>query len=97
MKAHATQNGAPGRIKFRDINGDGIINLDDRTIIGSPHPSFTGGLDFGMRRGNFDLSATVFGSYGNDIFENQMEFYVFREFDANVKRICWRIRGDPTT
>ena len=56
--AHATQDGAaPGRIKFRDVNGDGIINLDDRTIIGNPHPNFTGGLDFGTRRGNFDLSA----------------------------------------
>jgi TonB-linked SusC/RagA family outer membrane protein len=86
VQSHATQNGAPGRIKFRDINGDGTINLDDRTIIGSPHPDFTGGLDLGIRRGNWDLSATVFGSYGNDIFENQKEFYVFREFDANVKQ-----------
>lgn len=87
VKAHATQDGAQeGRIKFRDVNGDGRINLDDRTVIGSPHPSFSGGLDLGMRRGSWDLSATVFGSYGNDIFENQMEFYVFREFDANVKK-----------
>ena len=86
VAAHATQDGAaPGRIKFRDVNGDGKIDVNDRTIIGSPHPNFTGGVDFGMRRGNFDLSATVFGSYGNKIFENQMEFYVFREFDANVK------------
>ena len=87
VKAHATQDGAaPGRIKFRDVNGDGKINLDDRAIIGSPHPDFTGGLDLGFRRGNFDLSATLFGSYGNDIFENQMEFYVFREFQTNVKK-----------
>ena len=87
VKAHATQDGAaPGRIKFRDVNGDGKINLDDRTIIGSPHPNFTGGMDFGFRRGNWDLNATMFGSYGNKIFENQMEFYVFREFDANVKK-----------
>jgi len=86
VKSHATQDGAaPGRIKFRDVNGDGKIDLSDRTIIGSPHPNFTAGVDFGMRRGNFDLSATLFGSYGNKIFENQMEFYVFREFDANVK------------
>ena len=87
VSSHATQDGAaPGRIKFRDVNGDGKINLDDRAVIGSPHPNFTGGLDLGMRRGNFDVSATVFGSYGNKIFENQMEFYVFREFDANVKQ-----------
>jgi TonB-dependent starch-binding outer membrane protein SusC len=87
VQAHATQDGAaPGRIKFRDVNGDGKVNLDDRTVIGSPHPSFTAGLDLGARRGNFDVSATIFGSFGNDIFENQMEFYVFREFSANVKK-----------
>ncbi len=75
---------AEGRMKFKDVNGDGVINDADRTIIGSPHPNFTGGLDLGLRRGQFDMSATFFGSYGNKIFENQMEFYVFREFETNV-------------
>ncbi len=95
VTAHATQDGAaPGRIKFRDVccgpNGervpDGKINASDQTIIGSPHPNFTAGVDFGARRGNWDASATVFGSYGNKIFENQMEWYVFREFSTNVKK-----------
>jgi TonB-linked SusC/RagA family outer membrane protein len=80
------QDGAAmGRIKFKDINGDGVINLDDRTIIGSPHPNFTAGLDLGARRGSWDASATFFGTFGNKIFENQKEFYVFREFDTNVR------------
>ena len=87
VKAHAAQDGAaPGRIKFRDVNGDGKISLDDRTIIGSPHPKFTGGVNFGARKGSFDLTGTVFGTYGNKIFENQMEFYVFQEFSANVRK-----------
>jgi len=76
---------APGRIKFRDLNGDGEITGADKTIIGNPHPSFTAGLDMGARRGHWDLNATVFGSFGNDIFENQKEFYVFQEFSTNVK------------
>ena len=47
---HATQDGAaPGRIKFSDVNGDGQVTLADRTIIGSPHPDFTAGLDLGLR------------------------------------------------
>jgi TonB-linked SusC/RagA family outer membrane protein len=87
VAAHATQDGAaPGRIKFRDVNGDGVVDDNDRTIIGSPHPKFTAGLDLGARRGNFDVSATVYGTYGNKIFENQMEFYVFREFETNVRK-----------
>ena len=77
---------APGRIKFRDVNGDGTVTLADRTIIGSPHPDFTAGLDLGVRRGNWDLSATLFGTFGNDIFENQKEFYVFRKFSTNVRK-----------
>jgi TonB-linked SusC/RagA family outer membrane protein len=77
---------APGRFKFKDTNGDGIVNAADRTIIGDPHPDFTAGLDLGLRRGNFDLNATFFGSFGNDIFENQKEFYVFRQFETNVRK-----------
>lgn len=77
---------APGRFKFKDVNGDGIVNAEDRTIIGNPHPDFTAGLDLGLRRGNWDLNATFFGSFGNDIFENQKEFYVFREFETNVRK-----------
>ena len=77
---------APGRFKFKDINGDGVVTAADRTIIGNPHPDFTAGLDLGLRRGNFDLNATFFGSFGNDIFENQKEFYVFRQFETNVRK-----------
>jgi len=85
--AHAAQPGAqPGRIKFRDVNGDGKITADDRTIIGSPHPKFTGSLDLGYRYGNFDISGTVFGTFGNKIFDNQKEWYVFREFSTNVRK-----------
>jgi TonB-dependent starch-binding outer membrane protein SusC len=87
VAAHATQDGAaPGRIKFRDVNRDGKITLDDRAVIGSPHPNFTSGINLGLHRGNWDLNTALFGSYGNKIFENQMEFYVFREFSANVKK-----------
>jgi TonB-linked SusC/RagA family outer membrane protein len=92
------QDGAAiGRIKFKDLNGDGKIDdTGDRTIIGNPHPSFTAGLDLGTKRGNFDLSATFFGSFGNDIFENQKEFYVFREFDTNVKKDLLENSWTPT-
>ena len=87
VASHATQDGAaPGRIKFRDVNGDGKITLDDRTIIGSPHPKFTAGFNAGVFHGNWDLHATLFGTYGNKIFENQMEWYVFREFETNVRQ-----------
>jgi len=73
-----------GRIRFVDVNGDGVINAGDRTIIGSPHPDFTGGLDLGFRMGAWDFSATIFGSFGADIYDAQKDFYVFRDFSTNV-------------
>jgi TonB-dependent starch-binding outer membrane protein SusC len=87
VAAHPPQVGkAPGRIKFRDTNGDGTVTLADATIIGSPHPDFTGSLDLGFRWRLFDLSATIFGSFGNDIVDIQKEFYVFRNFSTTVRR-----------
>jgi TonB-linked SusC/RagA family outer membrane protein len=85
VASHATQAGAaPGRIKFQDLNGDGKIDLADRTVIGSPHPSFTAGLDLGARWRDFDVSSTLFGTFGNKIFDAQKQFYVFRNFSTNV-------------
>lgn len=87
VAAHAQQDGAaPGRLKFRDVNGDGQITLADRTIIGSPHPDFTAGLDLSLRRGSWDISATFYGTFGNQIFDVQKEFYVFRNFSTNVRK-----------
>lgn len=84
---HATQDGAaPGRIRFVDVDGDGAITAADRTIIGDPHPDFTGGLDLGVQWRNWDFSATLFASIGNDIFDVQKEFYVFRNFSTNVRK-----------
>src|SRR5690606_12742872 len=34
----------PGMVRFKDIDGDGVINQNGRTIIGNPHPKHTGGL-----------------------------------------------------
>jgi hypothetical protein len=87
VAAHATQDGAaPGRIRFVDLDEDGQITADDRTIIGSPHPDFTAGLDLSVQIGRWDFSATVFGTFGNEIWDVQKEFYVFRNFSTNVRR-----------
>ena len=76
----------PGRIKFLDVNGDHHITSADRAVIGSPHPDFTAGLDLGFRWGSWDLSATLFGTFGNQIFNYQKYWYIFRVFDTNVRR-----------
>ncbi|HEY6102450.1 MAG TPA: SusC/RagA family TonB-linked outer membrane protein [bacterium] len=75
-----------GRIKFKDLDGDGHITAADRAVIGSPHPKFTGGLDLAVRHGGWEFSATLFGTFGNKIFNVQKYWEVFRYFDTNVRK-----------
>ncbi|QDK78308.1 TonB-dependent receptor [Spirosoma sp. KCTC 42546] len=63
---------AIGTIKFKDVNGDGVItnggDADDRTILGSPFPKFTYGITNDLKYGHFDFSITGSGSYGNQLW-----------------------------
>lgn len=66
----------PGSIRFKDLDGDGVINIDrDRTIIGNPTPKFTGGLAQQFTYKNWDMSLFLNFSYGNQIYNaNKVEF-----------------------
>lgn len=66
---HATQTGrGVGRIRYRDLNGDNIINnAFDRTWIGNPNPDFIYGLNLGLGYKGFDLSAFFQGVSGNSL------------------------------
>lgn len=59
-----------GFFKYKDVNGDDTITTLDRTFIGSPLPDFTYGLNIGLTYKNFDLSAFIYASQGNQIFNN---------------------------
>ncbi len=69
VDAHATQEGAaPGRFRFVDIDGNGVIDLNDRTSIGNPIPDFTGGITFKVNWRNFDAQVYGYGLVGNEIY-----------------------------
>lgn len=57
-----------GDIKFVDRNNDNIINDQDKTIIGNPNPEFFGGIYTALSYKNFQLSAMINYSLGNDAF-----------------------------
>ena len=57
----------PGDLKYQDLNKDGKIGEEDRTMIGNPHPDFTFGITLGAEYKNFDFSAFFQGSVGNDV------------------------------
>lgn len=61
-------NAAPGDIKFRDINGDGIINSSDKVKIGEYLPDFTYGINMTANWKNFDASLFLQGVQGNQIY-----------------------------
>jgi len=61
-------NAQAGDIKFKDVNGDGVINTKDRTFIGSPHPDLMLGFNVNLKYKNFDLGMFFNGSFGNDIY-----------------------------
>lgn len=56
-----------GWINFVDLNGNGYIDDDDRTIIGNPNPDFTYGFSTSFSYKRWTLSASFSGSYGNDV------------------------------
>lgn len=57
-----------GDVKYKDINGDGIITVDDMTNIGNPWPKLTGGFTNTFSYKGFQLSILVIGTYGNDVY-----------------------------
>lgn len=58
---------APGDIRFRDVNGDGEVTFDDRTIIGNVQPDFMGGFSSRWRYKGFSIRADFNYSIGNDL------------------------------
>ncbi len=56
-----------GHIQYKDINGDGAINLNDKVILGNPNPKFIYGLNSFMSYKGFELTLFMQGSQGNDL------------------------------
>jgi TonB-dependent starch-binding outer membrane protein SusC len=86
----------PGSMKFEDLNGDGIVDLNkDRKIIGNPTPKFTGGLNQQLTYKNWDMSVFVNFSVGNDIYNaNKIEFtngYTGNSNLLDIMKDRWKI------
>ena len=75
-----------GHYRIADVNNDGKIDADDKTIIGNPHPDFTGGINIGLTWNNFDLSTYLYFSVGNDIFRHYMYYTHYGALQSNYSR-----------
>ena len=88
-----------GDYRIVDVNGDGKITSADQTEIGNPFPKMTAGLNLSANYRGFDLNLFIFGSYGNDVYNNT--YYdltgMTRLFNASVDVLRrWRQDGDVT-
>lgn len=75
VAAHPSQialgaNASPGDIRYVDVNGDNVIDANDRTNIGDPIPDFTMGLNLNFNYKNIDFVMYTFASIGNDMIRN---------------------------
>jgi TonB-linked SusC/RagA family outer membrane protein len=115
LKPNVPTNGAvrstilPGDIKYRDMNGDGIMNDADLTFIGRGQPIHTGGFSNNFTYKAFNLNVFFQWSYGNDIYNanrlimegnsngwaniNQFASYANRWSPTNPTNENYRTRG----
>lgn len=101
-----------GHFKFRNIDktpamidtdDDGVpdtevqvINANDRTFIGSPHPDFVGGLNVDLAYGNFDLNLFFYGSYGNEVVNYVTRWIDYGMFNGGLsKKALYESWGSP--
>ncbi|MCK7590689.1 TonB-dependent receptor [Subsaxibacter sp. CAU 1640] len=76
----------PGDFKYRDVNGDGEITPDDRTVIGNPTPDFTYGFYVNLDYKNFFLNMDFQGVYGNEIYRDWGNGNSFAQFNYRAAR-----------
>ena len=68
------EDSKPGDLIFVDTNDDGVINEDDRTMIGDPNPDFTAGLNFWFGWKGFDFNVSGYGAFGQQIAKSYRSF-----------------------
>ncbi|MDE5976179.1 MAG: TonB-dependent receptor, partial [Muribaculaceae bacterium] len=78
---HAYQEGAaPGRLIFRDLDGNGTIDDNDRCIIGNPNPDISIGLNLAFKYKAFTLDMFFAGDFGQDIINHMKRQLYFMSY-----------------
>ncbi|MDX6746292.1 TonB-dependent receptor [Polaribacter sp. PL03] len=86
VAAHASQAGlgssttSPGDIRYKDVNGDGVVNFDDRTNIGNPQADFYMGFNISAKYKNWDFTTYLYAELGKEMVRN------FERFLPNVNK-----------
>ncbi len=99
LSAYQGSNIHPGDVKFKDQNGDGYIDNNDRVHLGSAIPKLTAGINMTANYKNFDLSVFFQGTYGNKIYIqiNQDIEGFYRGFPVTQRYFDERWTGEGTS
>jgi len=86
VNAHPSQvalgaEAQPGDIRYKDLNGDGVLNAEDRTNLGDPIPDVTMGLNLSLNYKDFDFTAYAYASIGNEMVRN------YERANVNVNKL----------
>ncbi|MBC9929399.1 TonB-dependent receptor [Chitinophaga qingshengii] len=101
----------PGDVKYKDVNGDGVVNSLDRTVIGNPNPDFIGGFSNNLTYHGFDLNLFFQFAVGQDVFnanriifegagrihQNMYATYLDRWTPENQNNKYYRVNGAGPT
>ena len=88
-----------GYFKYRDMDGNGVINEDDKTYLGSPLPRLSGGAEFGFVWKNLDFSISFQGQFGNKVLNAKRmnrDIYTDGNYDLDFYENAWR-PGRPSS
>ncbi|MDR3140925.1 MAG: TonB-dependent receptor [Tannerellaceae bacterium] len=92
-----------GKFKFEDVNQDGdvnrgVLNENDRTVLGSPHPDLIASLNLGLTYKSFDFTMFWYSTIGNKLFNNTKYFTDFFLFGGNrstrMRDLSWKPGAD---
>lgn len=99
VKDHAIQAGAePGDIRFKDLDNNGVINDDDRTVLGNPNPSHIFSMSNTLSWKGFELSIYLQGVAGNKIFNaNKMDLTGMSAAYNQLTDVLDRWQGEGTS
>ena len=99
VKSHAIQAGAePGDIRFKDLDNNGVINDNDRTVLGNPNPSHIFSMSNTLSWKGFELSIYLQGVAGNKIFNaNKMNLTSMSAAYNQLTDVLDRWQGEGTS
>jgi TonB-linked SusC/RagA family outer membrane protein len=77
----------PGDLKYKDINNDGRVDVNDRGMIGNPTPDFIYGISGTMAYKGFDVGLEFQGVYGNEVYRDWGNGNSFAPFNYRTARL----------